>query len=593
MATEYAEDIKDRNEQQELSDMRQKCMQNIRGRIGGCKVLGSADLKIYEDEVISDKGLARAGKIFHRDKINYIREVEQSLLPQLLAEAQKVERSFMPKVEEAKKKGWISEQSANRWLKRLTDGSVAFHKKHRFITTDENGSNDVKSFMSFVKNWQEVADKAKELREHKEIKKLTSSDVPKLSTFMDHKQFLNLSFKNRQELLKTVDAALEAKVKQMPQLYEKAKGMLNTAVQRQALSPGKVGGWLERIFKSNANATEIEQFLNNSGSNPLQKLIANWTDASKHFHKLEAKRKSLGSPRGFRFVSMNVFLDWKYDQKTAYLEEAENRFNNIKDESYVFLKIQHELGAEDWESAEELIDGVNKELDDGSLLMSEENRKKLKSMERFLQQHRKDGGKDKKKHVNPTNEEVLAEMEGLVAQLPWQLQQTYIKALNKGYQAFWALTTLMYNRVWCHQHNFLDVGKERRWEEDAKKKTRRRIQMGHERIGHVVNVVKKDTDTRDAIRDQSNAKGAQILYTDHRSDSTLIDEIDEQKNDRNFWYWTSIIPEGVEYTKHLDVVKRINPRMKKLARLMEDRGMRYSLSFDAADAQPEYVTAKR
>ena len=239
------------------------------------------------------------------------------------------------------------------------------------------------------------------------------------------------------------------------------------------------------------------------------------------------------------------------------------------------------------DAADELIQEAE-EIDWGT-----DNGQKLQSMKTFLKQHRTDKGKDQKKEKeNPTSEQVLAEMQSLIAQLPWQLQRTYVKALNKGYQAFWALTTLMYNRVWCHQHNYLDVGKERRWEEDAKKKTRRRIEIGHQKIGHEVNVVKGDTNTRAAVRDQSGVKGAQILYTDHLSDSTLVDEIDEQKNDRNFWYWTSMIPEGVKYTDHLHIVQTINPRMKKLARLMDTRGLRYPLSFDTHDAVPDHVAAK-
>ena len=589
MASEYAEDRRDHDEQQELSDMRQKCMQTIRSRIGSSKVLGDADMRIYEEEVLSDKGLARAGKIFHRDKIAYIREVEQKLVPELLAEAQKIERNFLPKVEEAKRNGWISEQSANRWTKRLCDGSVAFHKKHLFVTADGNGATDVKSFLSFMKNWEAVAEKAKQLREHKEIKKLTLTDVPQFSTFMNHKQFLNLSFKNREALVKTVDAALTAKEKEMPQLYEKAKVMLNSAVQRQALSSSKVGGWLERIFKSSANAKQIEQFLNNSGSNPLQKLIQNWSEASKHFHKLEAKRKSLGTPPGFHFVTMNVFLDWKYDKRTSYLEEAEHRFADINKEPSLFLKIRHELGAKDWEAAEELLMEAEKEE------WGTENQKKLQSMKTFLRQHRSDKGKDKNKEKqNPSPDQVLAEMESLMAELPWQLQRTYIKALNKGYQAFWALTTLMYNRVWCHQHNFLDKGKEKVIEKKAKDETQDHIDRGHKKFGFEANYLRdRFSDQREAVRNQSGVKGAQILYTDHKSDSALVDEIDEQKNDRNFWYWTSMIPEDVEYTKHLYVVQRLNPRMKKLARMMENMGIRYPLSFDAEDAQPEYVAAKR
>ncbi len=557
-------------EELQLKRAREQCRSSIAGRIKASNILGDADCDVY-DQVMSDTGLAIAGKTRLEDKLDYIREIERSMVPKLLSDAKELETEFTQAIQKAVSDKWISGQKARWWIGQLHDKSVAFHKKHFFVKTDEGqGMKDPKIFKTFLKKWGEIAEVAKKLRKHPQMKKLSSADVSNLSSFMDEGQFLNLSYKNREALVKMVDAALTAKARQMPELYSKARAMLQGAAQRQAISSGKVSSWLQRIFSSNAKADEIEQFLNNKGSMPLQKLIDNWSQASKHFHKIEAKRKSLGTPPGFHFVNMNVFLNWHFDQRQSYLAEAEHRFVDINKEPGIFLQIRHELGANDWDSAEDLIDDAKRQE------WSPENQRKLHSMEVFLKYHRREEAK--KAQQSPTDDEIMSEMHSLLEELPPQLQRTYRHALSRGYQAFWVLTTLMYNRVWCHQHNFLDTGKEKRIEQKATTETRERLQKGHTKYGFEANVIKGNTNTRPAVRDQAGVKGAQVLYTDERSEHTLVDEINEQKNDRNFWYWTSMIPQGVEYNHHLQIVQTLHPRMKRLARLMDQRGIRTSLS---------------
>jgi hypothetical protein len=323
----------------------------------------------------------------------------------------------------------------------------------------------------------------------------------------------------------------------------------------------------------------------------LSTLIANWAEASAHFEKIEDKRKKAGTPPGFHFVSMSVFLNWRYEQRTSYLQEAEYRFTDIDKEPGLFLRIRHELGAKDWEAAEELIARARK----GENQWGKENEDKLQSMERFLREHRSKESTEKKSEVKPDPKALRAEMNSLMRQLPPRLRSTYVKSLNRGYQAFWAMTTLMYNRVWCHTHNMLDPEKEKNLEQTAKEKTRERLEHGHQKVGWEANDIRgSDTNTRGAVRDQAGVRGAQTIFTNETSDETLVDEIDEQKNDRNFWYWTSMIPEGVPYEQHQHVVMNINPQMKKVARKMQELGMNYSLADADADlVQPDHIVQAR
>ena len=576
--TNRHENRNDNAAQTQLEQVRQKCIRQIEAAVAMApNVLGKADVKAYEKDVISDEAFAASGVHDTAEKIRMIKQNINVHIPALVSESRALETRFREKIQEAKSKGWINDKSVRQWLQRLQSGNVYYYQKKKFI-------EDPEKFPKYLKNWQRVAEAREKLLKHPQVKRLKSSDVPQIAVFLNQNQFLNLSFEAREALLATVTGALAAKEKHVPTLFVQARAMLEGAARNQSLSWTKVGSWLQRIFTSSADPDQIEKFLNNKGSMPLQKLIENWSQASRHFHKIEAKRKSLGTPPGFHFVHMNVFLNWHFDRRQAYLNEAEHRFVDIGKEPGIFLQIRHELGANDWDSAEDLIEDAKRQE------WNPEDQRKLHTMELFLKFHRHEDAK--KAQERPSDAEIISEMHFLIGQLPPQLQRTYSHALSRGYQAFWVLTTLMYNRVWCHQHNFLDTGKEKRIEQKATTETRERLKKGHTKYGFEANVIKGNTNTRPAVRDQAGVKGAQVLYTDERSEHTLVDEINEQKNDRNFWYWTSMIPQGVEYSHHLQIVQTLHPRMKKLARLMDQRGIRTSISGEMTSKPVENAYAR-
>lgn len=479
---------------------------------------------------------------------------------------------FLGKLSEARRHSppFISERSYHEWIGRFKNRNVYYKIKEHFVR---------KKFPDYLKNWKEVALARDELKKNPLLKGLTSADVGNVHTFLDDQAFLNLSYKKRVAIVSAVSGALHARRKQMPQLHAKAKSILEAAASSQALSWSKVGTWLERIFKSGAKPEQIEQFLTNRGPMPLQKLIVHWTDASKRFQKLEAKRRALGTPRSFHFVSMNVFLNWGYEQRKAYLNEAEHRFTDIRDEPSMFLKIRHALDTQDWDEAEELIDDVKRDLREGSLLMGEQARNKLKSMENFLARHRKTPGQPAgAPKQKPGPAELHAEMASMLEVIPPGLREMYEDALAGGYQEFWSFTVLMYNRVWCHRHGYYDEQKEEVMEQQSRDPTRRRVDQGHGRRGLEWNVVTGDTRCKDAIRDQDGVHAAQVMTvqpTDAESRAALHEKNKRNCNNRNWWYWSSIVPKGIRYPEHLYIVQALHPRMKKIARQMEQMGIRY------------------
>lgn len=552
---------------QELDRVRRRCVNRVASIISSAPhVMTKADERAYRDEVFSDKALIRDGFTTVRDRIKALQQNLDVYLPQMQTQAPLLEKKFRGKIDEAISKKWIGRRSATRWMSRLSAENALFYQKKVFIN---------EKFPVFLKNWQEVAEKRENLLKHPQLKMLKGKDVPKLGIFKNDDDFLNKSYDERKNIVSMVEAALSAKAREMPLLFSQARSQLEGAARKKALSWSKIGPWMEKIFKSGAKAETIDDFLNNKGNMPLSKLIANWTEASQRFESLEEKRKKKGTPRGFHFVKMEVFLNWHFERRKAYLDHAEESIEGIGNESDTILKIRHELGAEDWDSARQLI------LEAKQQPMTEQQSKRLGSMEKYLRENSNlavAAPEEKTALRDPLV--ITKEINAIISEsVPAPMQKFYKQTMSKGYQCFWAWTTLLYNRVWCHQHHFLSDDKERHLERTSHDKTRDRMKEGHSKYGTEANVVKGDTNAEEAIRDQdSGTKGAQFLMVKEEAHEILADKINEQKHNRNFWYWTSVIPEGLKYPEHLYIVQNINPRLKKLMRELEASGGRYSIS---------------
>ena len=114
-------------------------------------------------------------------------------------------------------------------------------------------------------------------------------------------------------------------------------------------------------------------------------------------------------------------------------------------------------------------------------------------------------------------------------------------------------------------------------EKQNKDPTRQRMEEGHSKLVEW-NIVKDDTACKEAIRDQTGLNKAQVTSMDPRdaeSREALRERNRQRCNVREWWYWTSVIPEGVRYTEHLHIVQAIHPEMKRLARQLESAGGRF------------------
>ncbi len=549
--------------------------------------LSKADVQVYERDVFSEEALAISGKVSFEDKIKALQENLDRFLPEMEREVPALERKFRSQLENAIAQKWIGRRSVARWMQRLATDNAYYYQKKVFI-------EDPEKFPKFLKNWEKVATERKKLLDNPLIKTLSGSNVKNLNIFLNEEDFLNRPFEERENLVAAVQAALSVKAQQMPQLHAKAKYMLEGAARNKALSWNKIGVWLDRIFKSGASCETIEAFIQGQGSTiggkrmTLNRLIANWSEASTHFRTIEHKRQNKGTPRGFHFVTLEVFLNWRFEQRKAYLSEAENSFEQIKHQNEDVLKIRHELAAQDWDSAEDLLTHAM------AKPMTLEQKTKLESLKKFLREHQKQEDRPPAGTIPETALELRKEMRALLAQIPSPMVPFYEEALRYGdYQTLWALTTIVFNRIWCYQHNFLDDQKERTLEKQAKDDTRKYIRQGHKRRGHEAVSVKEDTNTESAVRYQAGVKGALFQFVKKESAPTQMRQVHKQANIKDYWYWASLIPEGVPYADQLNVVQNIHPRMKKLARKMQDLGIGYYDNAFGNDGAATAVPAKR
>lgn len=563
-----SEDI-DSGRERSLRHERDRIRNECRRKLEECArdsntAMNMVDVETFYDNLLSEKGLADAPS--EEDKNKWIRQNSAESIPKFIKDAREAGMKALRIIDDSEKQGFISRESANEWRSRLKKGND-WKEREKFIE---------ETLPEYQKNWKKLNEELKDLRAKQKKLGVTEKEIPALKA-INAGSFKSKKFGEKKQLLDQAIAAFIAyekdkknlsPEKKMKQLYDKAKNSLQAAVQKGVLSPRKVGTWMRRIFEENDDPVKIEDFLNGKGNNPLSSLVEQWTKARQHFDAIENKRKAIGTPRSFHFVHKDVFLDWHFDQRMAYVEEADRRFESIDKEPELFLKLRHELDAKDWDSAEELMkeaEGKN---------WSKEDQEKLQSMKNFFKTHKKVHVTVPEKQETPTDVEIVQEMRDIVSTYPIPYQKLYTESMRRGYKFFWVLTTIDYNRCWCWNHGFLDEKKEMKMRTEAEVMTQHRIDHGHSNDHEANSAMGKYAKQAPAIRDQKGLRKSQAILTNgDESKDNILRSIEEQGDMRDFWYNSNRIDVNVKYPDHKEIVMKKNPRLKQLMREAEKRNI--------------------
>ena len=552
-----------------LDQLRQDCLNAVNAATSHT-VLGSADVTAYRDDVLSDRALLLSGITDEKAKLNALMETRTKYIPAIIDDARQLERKFEQMIADAVRAGGISEKDGRKWMDRLRDSNVIYRKKKEFINE--------KIERVYMPNWMKLGEDLQKIETKRKELKLKPGDLPELAK-LNTSGFLDMHFLTKRDYANKAEAALAAfekgEYKELDQtaLYQQAQDQLAAAVEMGALAPWKVGEWLKRIFVKNAKPEKMRNFVEGKGETTLWRIIERWSAVRKKFDGIERKREEKGSPRGFHFVHINVFLGWHYEKRKAYVEEADHRFTNIDHERESFLRIRHALDVKDWDEADELIAEAKGEE------LSPADRTKLESMEKFLREHRKTPPKNEQTG-NPSPEELLMKMRGLVDQAPASLQSMYTETLRRGYNTFWTFSTLLYNRDWCHRHHYLSEEKEHRLYEESRTLTEQRIKFGHGTRFEAQDITSGRNNQDPAIRDQSDVNAAQVLFCDGSSKDRILNAIQRQGSNRQFWYWTSLVPKDVSMARHMELTRPggVNAQLKRMMKQLDKAGLRFTRS---------------
>jgi len=409
----------------------------------------------------------------------------------------------------------------------------------------------LEKFPKYLENWERLHDDTQVLKNmNKKNKELIK--IPEvrdaLGASLDSVKYVKM-----RNLISKALAAATANEHGDDHMYEDAKKILEKAVKNGSLSKNNVGTWLERIMKSNAAPKQKIAFVYGKGSTSLEHLIARWEEVKHRYDVVEHRRRKDGTPRGFHFVTTNKFLNWHFSKRLSYVVEAENCFSDIAKERPILLEIRRELDSKDWGSAERLLKKAK------SATLTEEDTRKLNSMENYLKEHRPKTDKTKKKKKNPKQAE--KENEQIISLLPASLQPLYLNAIRAG--KFRCLAALMYNRVWCHERgHVLTSSKENKLQKRATDDTRMRLQQrkdGKKQLANTdVNAFKEPSIRSYAY---TGISAPQILHVGASGHGALLAKMNEEDT-YLFRYWTTLIPTEVDYATHAYIVKHLHPLLK-------------------------------
>jgi hypothetical protein len=279
------------------------------------------------------------------------------------------------------------------------------------------------------------------------------------------------------------------------------------------------------------------------------------------------------------FLSDTKFPDLLYPRRKALVAEVDAALDALihaLSPSDVSADVRRSLSMHDYEGALWELDEAKKNgIDDAELRRLEEYVRQCMSAY----------------EESPENDiDVQAEAEtirGLVGTYPASLQNMYQECLQESPRKAEAghdissslkgLQSIVYNRVWVHEHRHSDVVRDRKNAESKENEERTRDYMedGHSRRTEH-NIIGGETANTAAIR-KDNTK-AQTLHMKPDGWKPVLDEVKEHGHDWNFRYWVTLNPTEVSYEKQRTIVKNDHWRINSALRKIYKAGYRYTKS---------------
>lgn len=467
-------------------------------------------------------------------------------------------------LEEAVRNKGINEASSKRWIKRFKNKELGASAKIGFVNFE---------LPLLLTKAEKIAERRKKVLKKKELKDVNARMVPDLATFMDEDAFLELHYLERENLTLTVDAAI-ASAKKMPALFSKAKGLLDRAIDTGAMSKRKSGKWLESLFSTERTPAEIEAILEGK----LKDYIGTWTKLRYRYDRVERQMEKYGVPQGFNKLPQQKFLDLDYPQRESYVEEAERSLNisingpSDKPIDKLKMQIRHNLQTKDWEEAEQLIWQARGVAEGEDVF-------ELNSMENYLKQFRK--GEQANNAPVESITKTLESMREALTEAPSSVQMLYTDALKRGSLTMSALSTQMYNLVWCHEHGYLNEDKEERLYQQSFKETEDIVENGHREHGlENINLNAVDDSEKGEAMRPYRKTWAPTLYHMNASDGSArakyLNELKGKNVARD--YWSTLKLRDISYEKQAYLVKHVNWKLKSGMRKLQAAGVAFTMS---------------
>jgi hypothetical protein len=580
-------EVENGKDQETFHEVVSQAISLFRNAVGTTSIITMNDVAQYEQYNYNDAAWNRLGKSAYKDRIEMVRDSINTYIPEMITEAREQERKFKQTIDKAVQSGWISRESGDKWHERLADPNVKHWDKITFLKNE---------FPTYVKNWEKLNDNLQKFKGEKEQAGIPEQEAKKIPAIakLNSDEFLKAKYPKKRAMLDEAFAALSVWKKNgegtdVKTLHAEAEQELSALVKAKIISPELKAKLLKSVFKSNTK--DIKNFLSGKGPQPLSELKDGWTDARNRFDALDKQvRAEKAVSRNFRYVHLNVFLGMPHGQKLAYLKQAAEHLEEFKKEPDEFLRIRHEFETDDWKSAEYIIEKAKQKE------WTPEQKKKLDSFEGYLRKNRDDLG-SKEEETPPTREQLEGKLDSMMSLVPPQFKELYLMSLNRGYNHFWTLSTLLYNREWCYMRGYLNEKREKHMMRNTKHETQRRMREGHEKDQHIANDISSGENVdQSAIRNQKGLNKAQFLLTSEQSKNVLFERIERDGNQRDFWYNTSIIDNDIPIDKHKDLV-RLNRDFKSLLRTLDQRGMQVqsdaSIGYKKTESLREEISASR
>lgn len=557
--TDAVSDANDWRARAQCERLRQQIESKLRSAVNGETVLTERDVKDYM-QMNSEAAYKAGGAATYAEQAQWLKDHvrDGGYVSKMIGEAKIFRARLKDAVSAAKSKGALTETNVAHLEQKITKRSGNWNDVKAFFENDGTNGDSLKGW---IKNWNAIAQKTKEVKDLCAKHKLKASDLPELAKLEASQK--SGSVLGRLQLLDTAIAAISMREHSKTSLYKKAMAVMRPAVSSGAMTETQAKRNMSRIY-AKYKGDKLEDYIQNI----LPGRVDQWMKDIAAFRTHKNRCDKLG----VETVSESTFFGMEYNERRTEIMTMVSEAKKAGEPKAgpMLADVERKMETKEWDVAKKRLRDVE------NMQLTTDERARVGHMRHRLEERiAGEKKRDEKENAENPGEELCRDYRTMRQMMMIfgtpSIRRMYAAIRHRGgadeTNRLYVLNKGLGNVKWGVDHNWVNKETHRHLRENRQIDTEFIHENGHrargtENIDLSVQSGAKQKDTTHRQYEKGH-RGVTFYWFDKHDTNKVMDDINERKGNFLHNYWTDYMPEDATLEQVINFVQFVIPHVKK------------------------------